>query len=56
MTNGEMIREAKTDEQLASVLNRLFPNECPPGWECMVFADNVCSICWCAWLAQEEEK
>ena len=55
MTNGERIRKAETDEQLATVLGERMPNACPPFMRCRTVGYN-CFQCWRAWLAQEEEN
>ena len=55
MTNGERIRKAETDEQIAAFMDGRIPNACPPLMNCRN-VNNDCLECWCLWLAQEEEK
>lgn len=55
MTNGERIRNAKTDKQIAAFMVGQIPNACPPLMICRN-VNNDCLKCWCLWLAQEEEK
>lgn len=55
MTNGERIRKAETDKQIAEFLFERIPNACPPLMICRN-VNNDCLKCWRIWLAREEEK
>ena len=56
MTNGERIRKAETDEQIAEFLDERMPDFCPPLMMRSRSVCNDCIECWCAWLAREEEE